>query len=422
MTAAAMELGSASGAVDRLRPGQMVYVPGVSGESLPFYEALRNDADHARDVTFVGVHFPGINRSDYLALHPTVRQRAYFMSPAVRAALPSGRVDLMPLDYPGIVRDLEEDLHLDVALAQVAPPDESGRCSLGVSYDFLPSVWHKARTRIAHVNPLLPRTRGSFSVRLEDCSARFECPAAVPALVGETADEATRRHAAHVAGLVRDGDTLQFGVGRLQGAILEALRGHRRLRIYSGMVSPPVARLVDAGVIAGEGAIETGVALGDASFYDRVGRDATFYFRPVRETHDVRRIAAIPNFCAINSALSVDLWGQANAESIDGRVVAGAGGLPAFSAGARLAANGRSVISLSATAEGGQVSRIVAKLPAGAITTVPRYETDCVVTEYGTAELRGLSLQARARALIRIAAPQFREQLASQWLDMEKAL
>jgi acyl-CoA hydrolase len=422
MTAAAVELGSATGAAACLRPGQMVYVPGVSGESLPFYEALRNDAGHARDITFVGVHFPGINRSDYLALHPSARQRAYFMSPAVRAALPSGRVDLMPFDYPGIVRDLEEGLSVDVALAQVAPPDESGRCSLGVSYDFLPSIWHKARTRIAHVNPLLPRTRGSFGVRLEECSARFECPAAVPTLAGEAADEVTRRHAAHVAGLVRDGDTLQFGVGRLQGAILEALAGHRRLRIYSGMVSPPVARLVDEGVIAGEGAIEAGVALGDASFYDRVGRDATFFFRPVRETHDVRRIAAVPNFCAINSALSVDLLGQANAESIDGRMVAGAGGLPAFSSGARLAANGRSVISLSASTEGGRTSRIVAKLPAGAVTTVPRHETDCVVTEYGTAELRGLSLQARARALIRVAAPQFREQLASQWLEMEKAL
>jgi acyl-CoA hydrolase len=422
VTASAVELGSAAGAVDRLRPGQTVYVPGVSGESLPFYEALCSDADHARGVTFVGAHFPGINRSDYLGLHPTARQRAYFMSPAVRAALPSGRVDLMPLDYPGIVRDLENDISIDVALAQVAPPDASGRCALGVSYDFLPSVWHKAGIRIAHVNPLLPKTRGSFGVRLEDCEARFECPAAVPTLRGETADEATRRHAKHVAGLVRDGDTLQFGVGRLQGAILEALAGHRRLRIYSGMISSPVARLVDGGVIAGEAAVEAGVALGDATFYERVGRDATFYFRPVRETHDVRRIAAIPNFCAINSALSVDLWGQVNAESIEGRMIAGSGGLPAFSSGARLAAGGRSVITLSATADGGRASRIVAQLPAGAIISVPRHETDCVVTEYGSAELRGLSLQARARALIGIAAPQFREPLTVQWHEMEKTL
>jgi acyl-CoA hydrolase len=291
-----------------------------------------------------------------------------------------------------------------------------------VSYDFLPSVWHKAGTRIAHVNPMLPRTRGSFAIRLDECAARFECPAVVPTLAQEPADEVTRRHAAHVAGLVRDGDTLQFGVGRLQRAILEALAGHRRLRIYSGMVSPSVTQLIDDGVIAGEGAIEAGVALGDAAFYDRVGRDATFFFRPVRETHDVRRIAAIQNFCAINSALSVDLWGQVNAESIDGRMVAGAGGLPAFSNGARLAANGRSVISLSATADGGRTSRVVAKLPAGAITTVPKYETDCVVTEFGCAELRGLSVQARARALICISAPQFREQLASQWHEMEKEL
>ena len=151
---------SAREVVSRLRPGMTVFVPGVSGESLPFYEELLRDPERAAGVTFVGVHFPGINRTDYLALHPTTRQRAYFMSPAIRAALEDGRVDLMPLDYPGIVRDLEQNVSVDVAVAQVSPPDERGFCSLGASYDFLPSVWHQARVRVAHVNPRLPRTRG----------------------------------------------------------------------------------------------------------------------------------------------------------------------------------------------------------------------------------------------------------------------
>jgi acyl-CoA hydrolase len=418
----ALKYGNAAGALEFLRPGTTVFVPGMSGESLPFYEALSCDPERADGVTFVGAHFPGINTTDYLALHPSTRQRAYFMSPSVRTALPSGRVDLMPLDYPGIVRDLEETVAIDVAVAQVSMPDDAGRCSLGASYDFLPSVWRRARVRIAHVNPLLPRTRGSFAVALDDCRFYFECPATVPTLLHETADAATIRHAANVVDLVRDGDTLQFGVGRLQGAILEALVARRRLRIYSGMVSAPVARLIDSGTISGDGAIEAGVALGETPFYERVGTDATFYFRPARETHDIRRIAAIPQFCAINSAVSVDLWGQVNAESIAGRLVAGAGGLPAFSTGARLAANGRSIIALPATTDGGKASRIVAQMPPGSLTTVPRHETDCVVTEYGVANLRGRSVQDRARALISIAAPQFHDQLSSCWRDMERLL
>jgi acyl-CoA hydrolase len=420
--AVASKYGDAAGALDYLRPGSTVFIPGVSGESLAFYEALSRDPERASGVTFVGAHFPGINTTDYLALHPSARQRSYFMSPSVRTALPSGRVDLMPLDYPGIVRDLEESLSIDVAIAQVSLPDAAGRCTLGVSYDFLPSVWRSARVRIAHVNPLLPRTRGSFEVALDECDFHFESPSEVRTVSRETADAATTRHAERVADLVRDGDTLQFGVGRLQGAILEALTARRRLRIYSGMVSAPVTRLIDAGAIAGDGSIEAGVALGDTAFYERVGADATFYFRPVRETHDIRRIAAIPQFCAINSAVSVDLCGQVNAESIGGRMVAGAGGLPAFSTGSRLSAQGRSVIALPATTDGGRASRIVAQMPQGSLITVPRHEADCVVTEYGAAELRGRSVQDRARALIAIAAPQFHDQLSSQWREMEKQL
>jgi acyl-CoA hydrolase len=420
--AGASSLCSPAAALQRLRGDTTVFVPGVSGESLTFYEELRRDPERARGLTFVGVHFPGINRTDYLALHPLVRQRAYFMSTAVRNGLLTGRVDLMPFDYPGIVRDLEQAVSIDVAVAQVSAPDERGQCSLGASYDFLPSVWHRAHLRIAHINPRLPRTRGSFRIGIDDCDVAFECAAGIPTLASEVPDDATARHAALVAGLVRDGDTLQFGVGKLQGAILGALANHRRLRIHSGMVSSPVARLIDQGVVSGEAAIETGVALGDAAFYERVGIDGTFYFRPVRETHDVRRIAAIPNFCAINSAVAVDLFGQVNAESIDGRLTAGAGGLPAFSAGARLSAGGRSIIALPATADGGRTSRIAPQFGSGSLVTLPRHEADFVVTEFGVADLRACSLHARARALIQIAAPPFRAALSSQWDGMAAIL
>jgi acyl-CoA hydrolase len=413
---------SAREVVSRLRPGMTVFIPGVSGESLPFHEALLRDPERAAGVTFVGVHFPGINRTGYLALHPTTRQRAYFMSPAIRAALSDGRVDLMPLDYPGIVRDLEQNVSVDIAVAQVSPPDERGFCSLGASYDFLPSVWQRTRVRVAHVNPRLPRTRGSYAIRVDDCHLAFECEADIPTLAVEPPDDESARHAKLVATLVADGDTLQFGVGRLQTAILASLTNHRRLSLYSGMVSAAVTGLIDAGVIEGERAIEAGVALGDASFYERVGRDDTFYFRPVHETHDIRRIATIPDFCAINSAVSVDLFGQVNAECVAGRLIAGAGGLPAFAAAARLAPRGRSIIVLPATADRGRTSRIICANGADSLTTLPRHEADIVVTEYGIATLSSRSVHDRARALIGVAAPQFRESLEAEWHRMSALL
>ena len=416
------ELCQPAAVLQHLHPGTTVFIPGVSGESLAFFDVLKQNSERSAGVTFVGVHFPGINHSDYLGLHETSRQRAYFMSPAVRAALGTGRVDLVPLDYPGIVRDLERLPVIDVAIAQVSPPDEHGICGLGVSQDFLPSIWEKARLRVAHVNPRLPRTTGSFAVRASDCQLAFESDSPIPLLAEESLDETSERLAGHVAGLIDDGDTLQFGVGRLQAAILRSLANHRRLRIHSGMVSTPVSGLLDCGAIAGHGAIEAGVALGTESFYSRISGDSTFHFRPVSETHDIRRIAAIPRFCAINSAIEVDLFGQVNGEGLNGRLVAGVGGLPVFAAGAQLSRAGRSLIVLASTADKGKSSRIVCTMRQPSPVALPRHMADVVVTEFGVAHLHRLSILQRAQALIAIAGPTFRDALASQWYDLQSTL
>lgn len=419
---ASLPLSRPGDVLKHLHPGVSVFVPGVSGESIAFFDELRKQPERAAGVTFVGVQFPGVNDCDYLALHPSVRQRAYFMSSAIRAGLREERVDLMPLDYPGIVRDLERLPAMDVAVAQVSAPDEHGMCGLGVSQDFLPAVWHKAHLRVAHVNPRLPRTRGSFAIRAADCHLAFESDALIPTLADEPFDAQTGRHAALIAGLIDDGDTLQFGVGRLQAAVVYSLANHRRLRIHSGMVSTAVTALLDSGAIDGIGAIETGVALGTDAFYKSVDGNPTYHFRPVRETHDIRRIAAIPKFCAINSALEVDLLGQVNADSLAGRLVAGVGGLPVFAAGAQLSPGGRSIIMLPATADKGRSSRIVCSARHSFPVTLPRHAADIVVTEHGVARLNGLSVAGRARALLAIAAPGFRDALAAEWHEVESRL
>lgn len=413
---------SAAQIVASLRPGMTVYVPGVSGESLAFLEALQAQPEFAAGVRFVGMHFPGINRSDYLALHPEARQRAYVMMPGLRAGFADGRAELLPLDHPGIYRDLAQNVEIDLAIAQLTPPDAQGMCSLGASYDFLSAVWAKAKRRVAHFNPRLPRTHGSFRVHVSELDAAFEADHAVVEYDSGQPNETMLKHAALVASLVRDGDTLEFGIGKLQVGILGALKHHRELRVWSGMVSPPILPLLDAGVIKGKGQITGGVALGDMAFYNRVGRDETFHFRPVSETHDVLRLGLIQNFCAINSAVEVDLFGQSNCDVLNGKLVAGVGGLPAFVAGALLSEGGRSIIALPTATDDGRYTRIVATLGEKSLTALPRHVADYVVTEQGIASLRGLSVHARAAALIAIAAPAFRESLSQSWAEIAKRL
>jgi acyl-CoA hydrolase len=408
-------------AVARLEPGMTVFVPGMSGESLAFLDALKAAPHKAAGVRFVGVHFPGINQSNYLALHPEATQRAYFMQPHLRPAFASGRAELMPLDYPGTLNDLAH-LPIDIAVAQVSPRDEDGLMSLGPCYDFLPAVWQRARIKVAHVNHRISRTRGSFQVRAADCDLVVEADAPLVTLdSGEPTPDLVEL-GRHVASVVRDGDTLQMGIGNMVTAVLRALVCHRNLHVYSGMITGAAVPLIDGGVIAGEGAIEVGVALGDEDFYRRVGEDPTFYFRPVAETHDVHRIAAIPGFVSINAALEIDLLGQVNCDSLDGRLVAGVGGMPAFVQGAQLSKGGRAIFCLPATADRGDLSRIVSKLGARSLVASPRHALDTVVTEYGAASLRGRSVDARAERLIQLAAPQFRERLLVEWREIRATI
>jgi acyl-CoA hydrolase len=158
--------------------------------------------------------------------------------------------------------------------------------------------------------------------------------------------------------------------------------------------------------------------LGDTAFYAALDQHPQFYFRPASETHNVLRLAGLTNFRAINSAIEVDLFGQVNSDVVGSALVAGVGGLPAFVSGARLATRGRSIIVVPATTPNGKVSRIVPTLGSPGLAAVSRHAADFVVTENGIAALRGLSIEQRAAALIRIADPKFQEPLSAQWHEL----
>jgi len=302
----------------------------------------------------------------------------------------------------------------DVALVQVSPPDAEGRCSLGVDPSYMADALVHARVVIAEVNERMPATRGAW---LDHKAIDVVVPTSRPLLEAPAgrATEIDDRIAERIAALIEDGDTIQLGVGALPEAILRRLRGARDLGIHSGMIGDAVADLVEAGVITGarkpadRGVIVTGAAIGSQRLFDFLDRREDVLMRPVSHTHRPETLAQVGRLVAINGAVEVDLSGQVNAEVAGGRHVGAVGGQVDFLRGA-VASGGLGIVALPSVVASTGATRIVAAL-SGPVTT-SRADVDLVVTEHGIVRLRGLDLEERAAALIAVAAPEHRDELA----------
>jgi 4-hydroxybutyrate CoA-transferase len=270
---------------------------------------------------------------------------------------------------------------------------------------------------IAQVNPRMPRTLGQAFVHSSEIDAWSEVDEPLlpypPPVVGDTERSIGR----HVAALVPDGATVQVGVGAIPQAVLEALGDHRDLALHSLLVDAGVT-LVERGVVTGaakrfhRGRMDLTEIMGTRRVFDFVHENRAINMEPVTLTHDPTLVAAIDRFVSINSALEIDLTGQVTAESLGPRQVAGIGGQFDFVLGASRSRGGASIIALPSTGgRDGKVSRIVPRLAHGAAVTTPRFIADWVVTEHGAARLRGRGERERARALIEIAHPGFRDEL-----------
>ena len=401
-----------------VRGATEVYAPGCAGHSTLFEQWLRDAPECSDGVRFSGIHIPTVNRFDFASLHPRARMRNIFLGADWRDGWQRGAFDYLPISYSAGWQWLSTQARFDIALVQVAPPDENGECSLGIASDFTPAAWPKAGKVIAHVNPAMPRTQGP-SIPWSRLDAVIEHEAPLLQAPDPAADPLLEQVAAHVAALVPDGASVQLGLGRLQSAVLRALRGHSRLRIHSGMVSDGLLELLDSGALDNApDAVTAGVALGTPALYAQVA--GRVRFREVGHTHDGGVLRAIPRLHAINSALSVDLFGQVNGDVLGGRLVSGLGGLPDFLRGARQSPGGRGIVAL-ASVSGNGGSRIVPRLDPGPA-SLPRIDADHVVTEFGVADLRYLDTCARARALIDIAAPAHRQTLEEAWREIAASL
>lgn len=393
-----------------LPAGGRVLVTGASGESMLLAEAVMAAGEAIGAMTFTGIFVPGLNRHSYLA-SAAARVETFFVTPPLKKEL-GGRVEQLPLCYSDIRRRLRA-IQIDALICMVTPPDEEGLCSFGPAVDFAAELWPHIPIRIAHINPAMPRTRGDSGIPFSALTAIVEAATGFDGEPDGAVDPVAEAIAGHVAPWITDGATLQTGVGKVPGAILRALTGRRNLRIHSGLVGDEVVDLLEAGALATGQAVTAGVAIGSRRLY-RAIEGPEFAFLPAAVTHDRAIIAGISNFVAINSALEVDLLGQVFSEFGPRGLISGPGGAPDFAAGARQG-GGLRVIALPAAAGSGTISRIALPGASGGPVTLGRMDSDIIATEFGAADIRGLSYDERAEALVAIAAPQHREALTAGW-------
>ncbi len=397
----------------------LIQVPSGLSESLALIEALKAKPDAADGKTFAGLFIPGVNGFDYSSLHPTARMETPLMAAHLREGFEAGRVRPLQISYRQAYRRLSSwptmQGIVEVGIC-VVTPGEGDTFSFGVSADAGPAVLTGARVKVALVNESAPRVPGKRTVT----APRDAFDLIVP--VNEPLNWVSRESlpvgpmlaaASWAAGSVNDGDTVQVGIGKLPSAVLHNLRDRSNLKIHSGLFADGVLELVEEGALSNKpNALVAGAALGGRRLGEALARDPRARFAPVSETHDPRVIARHPRFKAINGALQVDLFGQVNAEFVNGRLVSGPGGLPDFVEGANLSMDGRAIIALPSTA--GSESRIVARLETPWVTLGPRQAHE-VVTEFGAADLKSKTADGLAENLIAIAHPDHRAALSAAW-------
>ncbi|MDT0508467.1 acetyl-CoA hydrolase/transferase C-terminal domain-containing protein [Novosphingobium sp. MMS21-SN21R] len=397
-----------------LPPGGLTLVSASPAESDLLVAEVAAAGPALGAMRFSGIFVPGLNKATWSA-GPEASILTFFQTPELKRE--GQRSRFLPLCYHDILRHYRRNPPA-AALMMCSPPDENGHCSFGAETAFIAALWPEIPVRIAHINPLMPRTPGDPGIPFSKLTGYFESAQPLRTMNGGT-DAISEAIAALIAPFVPDGATLQTGLGKIPDAVLRALGGHRGLRLHSGLIGDGALALVRSGAMAAGPSALAGVAIGSAELY--AGLDHPhFQFRPVTVTHDPAALARIDKLVTINSAMEVDLYGQVHAEASSRGFMSGPGGAGDYARGARASDGGLRIIALPSSA--GSSSRIVPAAAGHGPVSLSRFDVDLVVTENGVADLRDLGHDQRAQALISIAAPSHREGLARGWRDSMNAL
>ncbi len=408
-----------------VHPGARIFIGTACGEPQSLVKALvkyvQSHPTALLDAELVQVWNLGVTPYADEKFKDNFRLNSFFIGESTRAAVNNAAADYTPI-FLSQVPDLiyKEIMPIDLALIQTSLPDAKGNMSLGISVDIVKAAMEKASLVVAQANSQMPFVYGDGVVNIRDLD--FVVPWNEPLLQYEDAvpGEITEAIGKHVARLTRDGATIQVGYGSLPDAVLSQLKDKKNLGLHSELFSEGVARLMRLGILDNSkksvdpGKSVASFCMGKKGTYDFLHKNSEVEFRTIDYTNNLLVIARQENMTAINSALEIDLTGQATAESLGGRFYSGVGGQTDFMRGAALAPKGKAILALPSTSSDGKSSRIVPQLSPGAGVTLHRGDVRYVITEYGIAFLHGKNIRERAMDLIAIAHPKFRPWLVEE--------
>ncbi|WP_075618694.1 acetyl-CoA hydrolase/transferase family protein [Paenisporosarcina indica] len=399
-----------------------IIIPIANGEPIQLLDILE---EHASELSNVKIH-------QMLALHPRkyilgempgqLTHVSYFLSGATRKTYQQAKMDLVPNNFHEIPRMLKKVTKMSMVFSVASPMDEHGYFSLGTQADYVAEFIGKVPF-ILEVNRNMPRTFGHNQVHISQIAGYVEHDTQLAEEVVPEIGEKDMRIAEKVAAHIQDGATLQIGIGSVPNAVMSLLRNHRNLGVHTEMLTDGIVDLVESGAITGtekftnKGKIVATFAFGTQRLYDFLHNNTSVEFLPVSVVNDPREIAKEENIVSINASTEVDLFGQCASETVGGKYYSSSGGQIDFARGVRFAENGKGFICMYSTAKNDTISRIKLDLAPGSVVTTGKNDVDNVVTEYGIARLHGRSISDRAKQLISIAHPKFRDELTEQAIE-----
>jgi acyl-CoA hydrolase len=409
--------------LDHVAPGTQVIVPLANGEPVALLDALDAAADRLDGVRVHQMHA----LHDHAYLHGSAPGRldhvSYFLSPVTRPAFHAGTIDLVPCHFSEVPLLLERLPDPKLVLAAVSPPDAHGYVTLGTNADYTAAFIGRVPFFV-EVNAQMPRTMGRNEIHVSQLTGWCEVDRPLVESPAPASDDIDRRIGELVAERIPNGACIQAGIGGTSTAVLRQLTGHRELGVHTEVMSDPMVDLIESGAVTGTHKVRrpskvvTTFALGTRRLYDFLDQHLAVEMLPVDWVNDPRVIAQQPNMASINATTEVDFLGQCASETVGGRYWSGSGGQADFARGAMYAPGGQGFVVLRSTAAKGTVSRIVPSLTPGSAVTTMKNTVDKVVTEHGVAELRGKGIRERAKALIAIADPAFRDDLERAARDL----
>lgn len=415
------KLCSAEEAVEIINDGDNVYISANAATPLSMERALYTQRHRFKRLNLVHVLLAGEDILNVKDPSSPFRHLSLFVGPADREAIALGYSEYMPIflhEIPSII--YTGKVNLDVAILHVSKPDEHGFVSLGVECLSSLAAADCAKKLIAQVNEKMPYIMGDNFIHISRFEKIVEVSEDILELKSRGASEVEKKIGEHIAKLIPDGATLQMGIGGIPDAVLAQLEGKKDLGIHTEMVSDGLIKAFNKGIITNakknfhKNKIIGTFVYGSKDLYDFVDHNPLIELHPVNYVNDPRIICQNENMVAINSAIEVDITGQVCSDSIGTTVYSGFGGQVDFIRGAAMAKGGKPIIALPSTTKNDTVTRIVPKLKPGAGVVTSRADIHYLCTEFGIVDLHGKTLQQRARAIVELAHPNFKEMLIEE--------